>query len=86
MIISAIVKTFASLLAFFMSFLPYGSGLPAEVLNSFKYLISQALSWDYFVPVATGFYLLWIMLGLYFAVYIWSAIRFIYSAIRGSRI
>ncbi len=86
MIITAIISIFAIGLVGMLRFLPISQGFSPEMLTSFQFVVSEALKWDYYLPIALGMRLLFLMLGIYFVVYLWSAIRFVYSAIRGARI
>jgi hypothetical protein len=86
MLISGLVTTFSIFVSTLMSFLPASEGLSPEITTSFQSFISQALSWDYYIPVALGFNLLFLILGINFAIFVWQFIRYVYSAIRGAKV
>lgn len=85
MILTAFIQTLSTVMTALLQLLPFSEGFSPDFNTSLLYIINEALKWDYYLPIALGFSVLSIILGLHIAVYVWSGAVFMFSAVRGVR-
>jgi len=83
MILGGLISYLSDAFTWVLGFLPNTQGLPPQIAQSFNYVISSALSLDYYFPVALLLRVFAIYVAVLLAFLVYSAVKFFISMFRG---
>lgn len=84
MIVTAFLSILYGVLSIFLNLIPVGGTFPQGFLTGLTFFITQAETWDKFVPVVTLFEVLGAVFLIEAGVFGFRAIDWLYSKIWGS--